>query len=226
VKLLTATGIALLLSGLTAVVWTYELNPSDFNSNLFNPVVLVMVLGPVALGIVSFRLAGHPLQRIHVRMIAVAFLIIALSVPAIFLYAGQTSQVGCLGPCGQYFPTVTITGTIVMQPGSDNGTMTVQLVNSGVNNSEILGLTVTNVGPNYIGPMPNANLSSVAMTYQGNLVSSSNAVPRGGTTTASITVVNVKAGATYAAYVSYVYGGGGSGGWSAGSQEFFVQAPS
>jgi hypothetical protein len=219
-KLLTAVGIVSLLSGLSAVVWSYDLNPSDFGSNIFDPLVLLMVIGSVILGIISFGLTRIPLQRAHARAIAAVFLIIALSVPATFYYADQTSLVGCLGPCGQYFPSVTITGMIVLEPGSDNGTMTVQLVNSGLNNTEILGLTVTNAGPNYDGPMPDYNLSSIAMIYRGNLVSSSNALPRGGTATASIPITNVEAGATYAGYVSFVYGGG-----LAGSQEFSVQAP-
>lgn len=103
-KLLTATGIALLLSGLTAVIWTYELNPSDFNDNL-SPVVLLMAFGTVALGMVSLYLTRIPLQRIHVKVIGVCFLIIALSVPVTFLYATQTAQVGCLGTCRPGLPT-------------------------------------------------------------------------------------------------------------------------
>jgi hypothetical protein len=155
------------------------------------------------------------------RRLVLALSVAAVLVVAIVLVLSTTGQVGCLGSCGQYHPTFTITGTMTVHPGSDNGVMTVQLVNSGVNNTEILGLTVTNAGPNYNGAMPNNNLTSVAMTYRGNLVSSTNALPKGGIATVSIPVANVVKGATYAGYVSYIYAGG-IGGW----QEFFVQAPS
>ena len=85
-KLLIAVGIVLLLSGLSVVLLTYQSHPSDFSPYLSDPAVLAIALGPVVLGIVSFSLTRGPSQSVHVKAIAVAFLIIALSVPATFYY--------------------------------------------------------------------------------------------------------------------------------------------
>jgi hypothetical protein len=154
-KLLTATGVALFLSGLLAVVWTDSLNPSDFNSNIFNPIILLMILGTVALGFVSLGLARMPIPRFRMKVIAVAFVIIALSVPATFLYAEQTSVVGCLGPCSASpLPSFIVSGTIITQPGSNNATLTVHVLNTNDPGSEITSVALLNQCPN---DCPNSN---------------------------------------------------------------------
>jgi hypothetical protein len=193
-KLLTAVGIALLLSGLSAVAWTYELNPSDFTFNVFVPLVLLMVLGTVILSIVSFALARIPLQRVHARVMAILFLIVAFSVPATFYYAQETSLVGCLCS-GTGGPSLVTTGSISVPTGAGNGTLSVQVRNNGPDDASITALDLTNQGLTNTTTIP--NVSSIALLYQGEPVSTTNPLPFGATAAGSLQISNATAGITY-----------------------------
>ena len=120
-KLLTATGVVLFLSSLLAVLWTYELNPSDFNTNIFDPVILLMIFGTALLGFVSLGFVPKPIRNTRVRVIAVAFLIVALSVPVAFVYAQETAVVGCI--CDGTSPGYYVTGTLDVPLRTGNGNL-------------------------------------------------------------------------------------------------------
>ena len=184
-KLLTAVGIVLLLSSLSAVVWIYLSNPSDIGSNLFDPVVLLLVVGPVITGVVSFRLARVTFGLFQVRVIALAFLIIALSVPATFYYANQTAQIGCL--CGTASNIVTISGSILVLPSSDFGNLTITVWDTA--NNPISRIWVNSSG------FPEA--TNIVFYYNGGLIDSSNSLPTGDRSTGLLQVRNVTAGSVY-----------------------------
>jgi len=207
-KLLTATGIALLLSGMLAVVWTYNLNPNDFNSNLFAPIILLMVFGTVILGLVSLTLVRLQIPRVRVRVIAVVFLIVALSVPATFFYAQQTSLVGCL--CTGTSLPIVVTGSITVPSSYGNGTLTLQIRNN--QNSPITSVNLTNVGqsPSNSSIPSISNLSAFEAMYLGELISATNPLPVNQTATGSLTVSNVQAGTTYEMVVAATFQPNGS----------------
>jgi hypothetical protein len=185
VKLLTAVGIVLLLSGLSAVVWIYLSNPSDFDSNLFDPVVLLLVVGPVITGVISFRLARVTFGLFQVRVIALAFLIVALSVPATFYYADQTAQTGCV--CGTGSNLVTISGSILVRPSSGFGNLTITVWDTA--NDPISRIWVNSSG------LPEA--INIVFYYNGGLIDSSNSLPTGDRSTGLLQVRNVTAGSVY-----------------------------
>ncbi len=194
-KLLTATGIVLLLSGLLAVVWTYSLNPNDFDSNLFAPIILLMVFGTVILGLVSLSLARLQIPRVRVRVIAVVFLTVALSVPATFFYAQQTSLVGCL--CTGTGVPIVIIGSITVPSSYGNGTLTLQIRND--QNNPITSVSLTNVGQSPANSsIPSiSNLSAFEAMYLGQVIRATNPLPVNQTATGSLAVTNVRAGTTY-----------------------------
>ncbi len=194
-KLLTATGVALFLSGLLAVVWTYSVNPSDFHSNIFNPIIILMVFGTVILGLVSLSLARLQIPRVRVKVIAVVFLIVALSVPATFFYAQQTSLVGCL--CTGTGVPIVITGSITVPSSYGNGTLTLQIRNN--QNSPITSVSLTSVGQSPANSsIPSiSNLSAFEAMYLGEVISATNPLPVNQTATGSLAVTNVQAGTTY-----------------------------
>jgi hypothetical protein len=209
-KLLTATGVALLLSGMLAVVWTYNLNPNDFDSNLYAPIILLMVFGTVILGLASFSLARLQIPRVRVRVIAVVFLIIALSVPATFFYAQQTSLIGCLCTgTGTRVPII-VTGSITVPSSYGNGTLTLQIRND--QNSPITSVNLTNVGPSPANSsIPSiSNLSAFEAMYLGEVISATNPLPVNQTATGSLAVTNVQAGTTYEMVVAATFQPNGS----------------
>ena len=194
-KLLTATGVALFLSGLLAVVWTYSVNPSDFDSNIFNPIIILMVFGTVILGLVSWAWPACRFHVVRVKVIAVVFLIIALSVPATFFYAEQTSLVGCL--CTGTGVPIVITGSITVPSSYGNGTLTLQIRNN--QNSPITSVSLTSVGQSPANSsIPSiSNLSAFEAMYLGEVISATNPLPVNQTATGSLAVTNVQAGTTY-----------------------------
>jgi hypothetical protein len=193
-KLLSAGGVVLLLSGLSAVVLTYMSNPSDFSSNLFDPLVLLTALGPVVLSVISLRLARVPLQKVHVRVIAAVFLIVALSVPATFYYADQTAEIGCL--CSIERPImVTITGGILVTP-TGSGNLTIRVWDSTVD--PISRISVVNSSD-----LPGA--IAIAFYFDGSAVGPSNMLPAGNMSTSSLQIGNVTAGVTYTIEMVIMY---------------------
>ncbi len=211
-RLLTATGIVLLTVGLILLVAGALY--LGLGVGLLSDIPVGIALWLLALASISFGLGRITTRRVFDVAVTVAIIIVGTFTP--IAWALSTPQpIGCLGPCDEYFPSLTINGSIVMSPDSPNGTINVQVVNSGVNNTAIVGLTVANMGPDYHGPLPNNNIiSSVAMVYHANLVSSTNVLPRGATATASIGVSDVVRGATYTIFVSFAYAGGYDGGAS------------
>ena len=207
-KLLTAVGVALLLSCLSAVTWTYALNPPDFDHNIFDPLVLLMVLGTAILAMTSFGLARIHLQRVHARAIAALFLIVALSVPGIFYYADETSYVGCLCS-GTNGPPMLVSGSIVVPTGSGNGTLSVQVRDESSQGAFITAVDFTNEIPT-TSQMTIPNVSSLKLTYQGTPVSPTNPLPIGATATGSLEISNATGGANYAMGIKGTFQNGGS----------------
>jgi hypothetical protein len=205
-KLLTGVGIALILSCLFAVTWTYELNPSDFSNNIFNPVVLLMVLATAILSITSFSLTRIHLKQIHTRVIAAVFLIVALSVPGIFYYANETSYVGCLCS-GTNGPPMLISASIVVPTGSGNGTLSVQIRDDNSEGASITAVSFTNERLNNVTTIPNIN--SLELTYQGRPVSATNPLPIGATAAGSLDVSNIAGGIIYNIGIEGTFQNGG-----------------
>ena len=193
-KLLTATGTGLLLSSLLALVWLYKLDPAAFTDNLFFPIELLLVLGPVALGIVSFALARVPMGRTRTRVIAAVFVVCALSVPATILYAQETSYVGCLCS-GTGAPSILSTGSILVPTGTGNGTLSIQVRNQSPDGSSITSLDLTNQGLTNTTTIP--NVGSVVLLYLGEPVSTANPLPLGATAAGSLQISNATAGVSY-----------------------------
>jgi hypothetical protein len=209
-RLLTATGIVLLTVGLVLLV--AGVLYLALGVELLSDIPVGIALWLLALASISFGLGRITTRRVFDVGFTVAIIIVGTSAPVAWTLS-TPQAIGCLGPCGEYFPSLNIDGSIAMPQGSPNGTINVQVVNSGVNNTAIVGLTVANMGPDYHGPLPN-NISSVAMVYHANLVSSTNVLPRGATATASIGVSDVVRGATYTIFVSFAYASGYDGGAS------------
>ena len=206
-KLLTATGVGLLLSGMLALVWIYWLNPPDFAGNPSSPVALLLVLGPLALGIVSFALARVPMRRIHTRTLAAIFVICTLSVPATIIYAqASPTTVGCLGCGGR----VIVSGSIIVPSGHGNGTLSVEVRDSMSLNVSLTKITFSNIGLANSTTIP--NVSSMVLLYQGTQVSPTNPLPDGATAAGSLQVSNVTAGADYVISVQGSFQSGGSWG--------------
>ena len=203
--------MALFLSGLLAVVWTYSVNPSDFDSNIFNPIILLMVFGTVALGFVSLGLARTPIPRRRMRLIAVAFVIIALSVPATFLYASQTSVIGCL--CTGTGPGYYVSATLDVPLGTGKGTLTVEVHNDKSNDISITAATLTTLTLPSSSGADNSTIidaiSGLVMMNNGRPVSSANPILPGDIAIGSISVVNVTAGAVYLLNPVLTFGNGG-----------------
>jgi hypothetical protein len=198
-KLLTAVGIVLLLGGLSTIVLTYESHPSNFDSYMFDPDVLVIVLGPIVLGIVSFSLARGPSQPAHVRAIAVAFLIIALSVPATFYYTDLRAGQDCCRCGGANLST--ISGNILVSPSSDLGNLTVTVLDTA--NGPISGILTNS------SDLPGA--TNLVFSYDGRVVSPSNLVPVCASSTVSLQVGNVTAGSPYSIFIFLTYENFGDG---------------
>ena len=184
-KLLSAVGIVLLLSGLSAVVYVYVSNPLDFNSDLFDPVVLLLVVGPVITGVISFRLARVPFHLFHVRVIALAILIIALSGPVTIVYTDQSMPVAC--HCGEGSDLVTISGIILVLPSSGVGNLTIMVRNSA--NDPISRIWVNSSGLQ--------GATNIVFYYDGSLVDPSNALPVGDRSTGLLQVRDVIVGSVY-----------------------------
>ncbi len=211
-KLLTATGIALFLSGAIAAVWTLGLNPSDFTSNILDPIVLLMVFGTVILGFVSLGLARMQIPRPRVKVIAVVFLIVALSVPTAFLYAAaQPSAVGCL--CTGTGPGFYVSPTLDVPLGTGNGTLTVEVQNDKSNGVLITAVMFTNLMIGSNSGVDNGTtidaISGLVVMNNGRPVSSANPMLPGDAATGSISVTNVTAGATYQLNTVLTFGNGG-----------------
>jgi hypothetical protein len=190
-KLLTGVGIVLLLSSLLTAVLIYEKSPSDFNSELFNPVVFLLTVGAFTLGVLSFCLTEIPLSRIHVRVIAVAFLILALSVPVASHYAGQVAKVS--GTSGT--PPWIVSGSISVPSVSGNGIVSMELQDLNPDNASITAVYFTNEGLSNVMIIP--NISSLELMYQGRQVSSVNPLPVGASAIGSLKISNVTDGMTY-----------------------------
>jgi hypothetical protein len=94
-KILTAVGIVLFLSGLLLVGWVYSVNPSDFGYNITVPLFDGILLGLAALGVVSLALARVPLKRQYSITIGVAFLLVPV---AVILVGTMTSETACFDP--------------------------------------------------------------------------------------------------------------------------------
>ena len=73
-----------------------------------------------------------------------------------------------------------------MSPGSDNGTLTVQFSNSGVNNTSVTSISFSNAGLNNDTTIP--NIGSLVLMYLGSPVGQANPLPKGETATGSMTV--------------------------------------
>jgi multidrug transporter EmrE-like cation transporter len=210
-KLLTATGVVLFLSGLLAVLWTYSLNPSDFKSDIVDPIILLMVFGTIALGFVSLGLTRMPVQRSRVRVVAVAFVIIALSVPATFLYAQETSAVGCL--CVGTSPGYYVSPALYVPLGTGNGTLTVDVQNDKANDISITAVTFTTL---MVGSSSGADngttidaISGLVVMNDGKPVSSANPIRPGDAAVGSISVANVTGGVNYQLSAVITFGNGG-----------------
>jgi hypothetical protein len=209
-KLLAVAGILLLLTGAAFVGWIYEVNPSDFASNISGALSPWLALGLFASGIISLVLTRVHLRQVQARAIAIVFIIFALSVPGLVYYANQNGQVGCLG-CSVTgaLPFVT-TGTILVQPGTGNGTLSVQLRNFNEPGSQIIGVSFINECPNDC-PGSNgtiSNVGTIVMMYQGNPVGSQNPLPVGPTATGQISVRGMIVGAQYNMDVVATFQGG------------------
>jgi hypothetical protein len=192
-KLLSAVGIIFLLSGLSVVILTYESHRSDFGSYLSDPAVLVIALGPVVLGIISLSLTRGPSQPVHVRAIAIAFLIIALSVPATFYYTDLKVGQDCCRCGGGNLAT--ISGSILVPSSSDLGKLTVTVLDTS--NSPISGIMVNSSDL--------SGATNLAFSYDGRVVSPSNLVPICASSTVSLQVGNVTAGSPYSIFIFLTY---------------------
>jgi hypothetical protein len=198
-KPLTAVGIILLLSGLSVVLLTYESHSSDFRSYLTDPAMLAIALGPVVLGIISFSLTRGPSQPVHVRAIAITFLIIALSVPVTFYYTDLKVGQDCCRCGGSNLAT--ISGSILVPSSSDVGKLTVTVLDTA--NGPISGILTNS------SDLPGA--TNLAFSYDGRVVSPSNLVPVCASSTVSLQVGNVTAGSPYSIFIFLTYENFGEG---------------
>ena len=190
-KLITVTGLALVVVG---IVYLFLGLNQAFSDTPFAIALALFVLAAVSFGLGRIKIP----KKVGVA-ISVVFIVGGILVPAAWAFSPAS-----IGTDLAYLAPLTVTGSFVVPSGPTNGTMDVKVINSGQNSPDILGLNVTNVGPDYRGPIPNNNIGSVAMTYHGNPVSPSNPLPGGATATASIEVSQVVNDSVYTILVSYV----------------------
>jgi len=170
-RILTVAGIVLLASGPLFVGWIYEVNPSDFSSNIAGPIFDEIVLGFVGLGVVSLALSRVPIKPRYATVIATIFILLPL---AIFV-AGNV-QTSCLG-CGGTMATAQVAVTGVSCSLSAK-TCTITLMNSGdavtsPSGSGIIKFGVTNssLTTTTTGGIPAPGYEVVTYTFSGSPVS-------------------------------------------------------
>jgi hypothetical protein len=187
-RALTAAGILLLIIAVLLVSFFQIVDDSL-------PSLVVLI------SLVVFCLAGlsFGVSRINPKhgyaIAAILVLIGAVVVTGPVLYAETHSVVGCLGPCGDNGGTPIISGTIIVTPGSHNGTLTLELGTIGTNSPFITNITIGSTLSDY-GRML-SNVSGFEFMYQGQPVSATNRLPWNQTASGSIEVTNVIVGAAY-----------------------------
>jgi len=202
-KPLTAAGILLLV---TAIIFA-----SFFQvvlDALSSPAVLLS-LGLFALAGLSFGVSR--LNPKHGYAIAVVLVLIGGGIIAstVVLYE-VPSQIGCLGGCGDNGGSPFITGSIIVNPGSHNGTLTLEFRTFGTNPPSITSITVANANSaNYTAL---SNITSFQFMNQGNPVSTANPLPWGQTATDSMGIANVTVGTIYELSYLYTLSNGSHGG--------------
>jgi hypothetical protein len=90
---------------------------------------------------------------------------------------------------------VTVSGGLIVQPGYTNGTLNIELRDTGPNDTSITSVILTNQGLD-----SNTTISGVGdlmLTYQGSDLSQGNPLPFGGIAGGSMKVDNVMAGGKY-----------------------------
>ncbi len=190
-KLLTASGIILLVACLSLLGFIYGANPSDFYSNVLLPVPLFLTIALLILGVISLVLARSRLRPLYGRVIGVMFLIVALSVPGGVIYAETHPIIGCLGCTGPE-NLVVLSGSITQSP-SGYWNLTVWAKNDA--SGPVTLISVTNSSS-----LPES--TSLVFNYNGAPISSGNPLPLGYTATAHMQLQNLMAGNAYQMVIS------------------------
>ena len=208
-NLLAVAGTVLLLSAAASIAILYGVAPYSFWRifEAFGWPVIVLV----GLAVVAFGLSKKHLSQRYARIIATAFVITGLIVPAVF-GAVAVCAIDCQGVGPAVIPAYA-TGTIVVPSGSGNGTFTLQVKDNGPGLISSITLSNTDIGScsfqsssGQSGPCaPVPDVSTLIMTYKGQPVSPSNPVALGGTAKGSMLVYNVTAGVVYGIQVDSAF---------------------
>jgi hypothetical protein len=197
-RLLTLAGAVLLLGCASLFIWGFESHPSSFFSSFILAPISLADLGLLALAVASFALTRSSLSRARGRSIAVTLLAIGV----LFAFTGAaytTSAIGCAGLCGA---RPLVDASIIVNPETHNGTLTVQFRAFSNDNRSFTSIALTNESEGNVTTL--SNTASLEFIYQGSRVSVANPLPAGQTATGSIEVVNVAAGAVYTIQVTSI----------------------
>jgi hypothetical protein len=193
-KFLILVGAILLLGSASLYIWGFESNPSSFFTSFILAPIGLADLGLLALAVASFVLTRSSLSRVHGRSIAVTFL--AIGVLFAFVGAASTTDaVGCLGPCGDNGGLPLIEASITVNPGTHNGTLTVQFQAISNDNRSFTTIALTNESEDNITTLSNA--AGLKFIYSGSPVSAANPLTSDQTATGSIEVTGVTVGTDY-----------------------------
>ena len=197
-KFLILVGAILLLSSAAFYIWGFESNPSSFFTSFILAPIGLADLGLLVLAVASFVLTRSSLSRAHGRSIAVTFLVIGV----LFAFTGAaytTSAIGCAGPCGD-LPLVD--ASIIVNPETHNGTLTVQFRALSNDNRSFTTIALTNESEGNVTTL--SNIGRLEFIYQGSPVSATNPLPSGQTATGSVEVANVTMGTGYTIEVTSI----------------------
>jgi hypothetical protein len=193
-KFLILAGAVLLLGSASLYIWGFESNPSSFFTNFILAPIGLADLGLLVLAVASFVLTRNSLSRVHGRSIAVTFLAIGV----LFAFVGAastTSAVGCLGICGYNGGLPLIKGSIIVTPGTHNGTLTVQFKAISNDKGPFTSVALTNESEGNVTTL--SNTASLKFIYSGSPVSAANPLASNQTATGSIEVTGVTVGSDY-----------------------------